>query len=208
MSACCANCKTWPGCDDWLYGNGLGSLDLPPNQAGAAFSLGVEVSGWDTLTDPSYWTKGGLLEDIRIAVQQGGFVQIPVNVYSLTGNFNWNPFIVIEGRAKYAHASATHLKDAILGSLGTVIGYNSGSVRFEIDTYDPATGAANTDVSKRRYDAPTGGNNSAPPEEPKSIDWPDWVDKLSAETGLGPWQIIGGLTVLTIGGVLVLKSRF
>lgn len=199
-------CKT---CEDYdFFGSGLsGLLDLPPNQAGASFSLGVEVSGWDTVIDPDYWSRGGLLADIQQAVQAGGFVQIPVRVYTLTGWANWNPFVVIEGRAKYAHSSASHLRDAILSGVQSVINYDAGSVRFEADTYDQATGLPNTDPSKRRYDAPTGGNNAAVPDPPKGFDWPDWMDKLSYDTGFSQMAIAITGGVFIIGGALMVRRR-
>lgn len=201
---CCENCYL-TGCDDWLFGNGLGSLDLPPIQNGSSFSLGVELSGWDTLTDLSYWSKDGLLAAIKKAVESGGFVQIPVRVYFLTGNINWNPFLVVEGKAFYSHSSASHLRDAVLSAIGSVINFNAGSVRFEADTYDAATGQLNTEPSKRRYDAPAGGNNQAPPETPKEIDWPDFIDTLSIELGVSQWGIVGGLTLLVFAGAIAAK---
>mgnify|MGYP001209494571 CR=1 FL=1 len=201
MNYCCTDCQS-----DWLYGNGLGSLDLPPIQAGSSFSLGVELSGWDTLTDLSYWSKNGLLAAIKKAVESGGFVQIPIRLYFLTGVANWNPFLVIEGKAFYSHSSASHLRDAVLSAIGSVIDFDNGSVRFEADTYDLATGQPNTEPSKRRYDAPAGGGNTqALPKQPNEIDWPDWIDSLSNETGFGPWAILGVGAILITGGAVALK---
>ncbi|MFN0112990.1 MAG: hypothetical protein ACKVZH_29370 [Blastocatellia bacterium] len=163
---------------------GLGSLDLPPNQAGAAFQLGVELSGWDVA-----WYMHNIdavLEAVRLAVQRGGFVQIPVQVYSKASFADFNPFIVIEGRARYAHSSASHLRDALLPAVGSVFDYDSGSVRFEADTYDPATGQVHQDPAQRRYDAPFGGR-AAPPPDPLQ---PSILDKLRAELGIGKDEMI------------------
>lgn len=202
---CKSNCRDCRRCRA-----GLGSLDLPPIQAGAAFSLGVEVSGWNIATDWDYWTTQGLLDQIQQAIQQSGFVQIPVRVYTLNKSFvNFNPFVVVEGRANYSHSSASHLRDAILSSIQTVIGFNAGSVRFEADTYNPQTGQLNTDPSQRRYDAPSGGNNAAPPAPPNSgIDWPDSIDKLAYEFNVSQWTVVGVGALILFGGAIALKGRF
>jgi len=193
----CRNCRA-----------SLGSLDLPPIQAGASFSLGVQVSGWDIATDWDYWTTQGLLDQIQQAVQSGGFVQIPVRVYTLNKSaFNFNPFVVIEGRARYAHGSASHLRDAVLSAVQTVISYDAGSVRFEADTYNAQTGQPNTDPSQRRYDAPSGGNNTAPPAPEQGIDWPDFIDKAAFELNVSPWAVVGLGSLALLGVAIAIKGR-
>lgn len=205
--SCCASCQTWPGCNDFLHGSqsGLGSLaslDLPPNQAGASFSLGVELNGEEMAW--KMFNTDAVIEEIRLAVQQGGFVQVPIRVYKLSSWSSFNPFIVIEGRARYAHSSASHLRDAILSGVGSVIGFDAGSIRFEADTYDAATGLPNTDPTLRRYDAPTGGNNAAAPDPPKKFKWPDSIEQLATEFNTTPGKVvIGGIVVLFTGAAIV-----
>jgi len=198
------------GCDGltgWPFGlAGLAELDLPPNQAGASFELGVELNGWDVLTDLSNWTMAGLLDEVRLAVQQGGFVQVPAQVFSLTGITSWNPFIVIKGRAAYAHSSASHLRDAILSAVATVVGYNAGSVRFEADTYDPTTGQTHTDPAKRRYDAPVGGGTTPPPDIPKPFEWPEFIKTLANELNIKPASAFGILIGGGLLGLLMVKK--
>lgn len=206
--SCCKNCANhWLHCGDFFYSRGLGSLDLPPNQSGASFALSFEANGWDLLTDLSIWTTNQLLENIRLAVQASGFVQTPVRVYTLNDSpINFNPYVVIEGRAAYAHSSASHLRDAILSAVQNVISYDAGSVRFEADTYNPQTGEANTDPTLRRYDAPTGGNNVAPINQP-GFAWPNWIRRASYETGVSPVVVVGGVIVVGVVGFSFLKRR-
>lgn len=197
--SCCADCnqKNSFGLDGLL-----GSLEMAPIQPGAPFSLGVELSGAESFK----WMHDvdAIMEDVRIAVQQGGFVQIPVRVYKLSGWTSLNPFIVIEGRAKYGHSSAAHLRDAILSAVGSVISYNAGSVRFEADTYDPTTGQINTDPVLRRYDAPQGGGNTqALPASFAGSGNP--LNQLASWLGVGQTEALLIGAGLAIGGVILLK---
>jgi hypothetical protein len=200
---------------------GLGILDLPPMKAGAAFSLGVEISGWDS----RIWdSEATIIEEIRTAVQNTGYVT-DLQVYSLAEWSDFNPFIVISGRARYDHGSASHLKDHILSAVGSVYGYNAGSVRFEADTYDPATGQVYTDPAQRRIDVPLGARTSPPtpttqttqtPLAPGQCSWSqqsfgDWVACQLGITGAvggitaGATGALVGVGVLTLLAVVLLK---
>lgn len=163
--SCCQQCdQSGLGALAQFYGlRGLGILDLPPMKAGASFSLGVELSGWDVYL--IHITEAQAIEDIRKAVQNTGYVQ-DLQVYSMAGWTDFNPFIVINGRARYDHGSASHLRGHILSAVGSSgYDYDAGSVRFEADTYDPATGQVHTDPKMRRRDNPEGGGTTPPPSD-------------------------------------------
>lgn len=207
--SCCSSCNHGVPCNG-LSGlptglDGLlGSLTLPPNQAGAAFELGVELSGYSV----DHVNIRNTLEKVRMAVQQGGFVQIPVQVYSMAGFTDFNPFIVIKGNARYAHSSATHLQNAIISAVASVVGYDAGSVRFEIDTYDPATGETYTDPTMRRYDAPTGSATTPPPDVPKPFQWPDFIQNFALEMNVSNGTAAAILAGGGLLGLLVVKKTF
>ena len=174
----------------YYYSSGLGSLDLPPIHAGAAFSLGVELAG--------AWNINDLFVDvdaIRRALDASGYVRPGVQVYQQAGIIN--PFVVVSGESGREYSKASHLRDAVLSVMQGLNTLNLDTLKFQANTYDPNTGTVLTVID----DNSGGGSGSG--DGKNGID--DFAKKLgelfkvSPSTGL----LIGAVGALAL--VLIIK---
>src|SRR5262245_593602 len=136
------------GCNQ-LLGELMGDIAGKPVHIEAPFSLGVE------LYSDAPWYSGdfGLdISAIQDALNESDYVS-GVSVFQIAGTLH--PFVAIEGYSAQEYGRDHDLRNAILGVVDGVqnVGVNRGTVRFEVETYDPATGQTQT----TRYDAPSGG---------------------------------------------------
>jgi hypothetical protein len=200
MSCGCQQCGSGLGDLARFYGlRGLGILDMAPMKAGAAFELGVELNGWDVnFGSDTPYLMTNLLEAIRTAILNTGYVT-DLQVYSMAGVTDWNPYIAIKGRAKYEHGSASHLRDIILGAVGSVIEYNP-PVNFNADTYNPATGQVQTE--RTGPSATGGGSNTPPPSGKKECKWSEMSFGNYIACQLGIDDAVGGVKAGATGAIL------
>lgn len=176
---------------------GLGALSLGPIHYGARFSLGVELAEW--WADTSFRELPDAMALIRQRLVQSGYVDSSTRVYQLSGYLN--PFIVIEGGSGREYGSATHLKDAVLSIVETVAAIDAASVRFEAETYTPGA-APSVAPTVQRYDAISGGNNSAPPATPSGV--AAFFDQVAGDLGITRGQAIGlGIGAGFVGLILL-----
>ncbi len=120
---------------------GMSGVTGRPVHVGAPFQLGVEFSDW--WLDTSFKDLSQILIEIESALSASGYIAGQVKAYQLSGYVN--PFVVIESYSGREYGSDNHLKDAVLSVVaGIYPQVNFGSVTFQVETYDPATGQTQT----------------------------------------------------------------
>lgn len=169
-----------------LLGALMGDVSGRPVHIEAPFSLGVE------LFSDAPWYEGSYgidIQAIQDALNESDYTS-GVGVFQISGVLH--PFIAVEGYSAQEYGRDGDLRNAILSVIDGVygVGINRGTVRFEVETYDPTTGQTQT----TRYDAQTGGSaGQASPEGP------GFLDQLGQSLGIserGTQYVLIGAAVL------------
>jgi len=121
--------------------SGLGALTGRPVHLGAPFNLGVEFRDW--WLDTSFKDLSQILTEIESALAASGYISGQIKAYQLAGYLN--PYVVIEGYSGREYGDDRHLRDAVLSVVDRIYpDIDWATVQFQVETYDPSTGATET----------------------------------------------------------------